>query len=210
MKKKDKDQAIIFVHGLWMTGMEFFYLRLKFRKQGYRVYTFHYSSIFTSPENNAEKLACFMRKVNEPEVHFVAHSLGGIVLSYLCQRQQLPTPCKVILLASPVNGSTVARSMVRHRIFRIMLGKSIINGLLDAPGWNCRCPTCVIAGSGRFGMGRFLAPGAMELTNDGTVNQSETAIKTATESHLVHHTHFSLLWSKPVFTIMLSFLNRMD
>ena len=207
---KETKQAIIFIHGLWMTGLEFFYLRFKFRKQGYRVYTFHYSSLFTSPENNAEKLARVINKIQEPVLHIVAHSLGGIVLSHLCQKEQLAKPGKIILLTSPVNGSAVARSMVRHRILKSLLGKSIINGLIDAPGWRCSRSTCVIAGSRKFGLGQYFAPHEMESVNDGTVNLSETAISVAAESHLLHHTHFSLLWSKSVFKMMLSFLTQAD
>ena len=86
---KNEKEVIVLVHGLWMKGPELFYIRYKLWRQGYKVYQFHYASLFNTPEENATKLYEFISAMDEPIIHFVAHSLGGIVVSHLFQHYEI-------------------------------------------------------------------------------------------------------------------------
>jgi len=207
--KNSNTEAIVVIHGLWMKGFELFFLKNQFKKQGYRVYIFRYSSLFKKPEVNATALFHFVSSLNEKTTHFVAHSLGGIVLSHLFANYTIETSNKVALIASPVNGSAAAAYVAKNKFLKWLLGKSIINGLLgDIPKWTEKHKTCVIAGIKGFGMGSLLARPALTEENDGTVNLNETQIATATESHIVSGSHFSLLFSNKVAKIIISFLKK--
>lgn len=200
-------EVIILVHGLWMKGPELFYLRYKLMRQGYKVYQFHYSSIFKTPEENAIKLHQFVSAIDAPVIHFVAHSLGGIVVTHLFQHHEIKQSGKVVMIGTPLNGSAAAVHLSKNKYLRFLLGKSIINGLLgDAPKWSGKRKLCVIAGVKGLGAGQIFASHVMTEPNDGTVNLHETQLEKANESYEVPRSHFLLLISNDVVKIIIKFL----
>ena len=203
----NQKEVIVLVHGLWMKGPELLYLRYKLWRQGYTVYQFHYSSLFKTAEENATSLYQFVSSIDAPVIHFVAHSLGGIVVNYLFQNHKIKTPGKVVMIASPVNGSAVAKYLNKKKYLRFLLGKSIIKGLLgDAPGWSYKRKICIISGTSGLGAGHILASYVMHAPNDGTVNLHETRLEKADESHEIPRSHFMLLFSSEVVKIIIKFL----
>lgn len=204
---ENKKEVIVLVHGLWMKGPELLYLRYKFWRQGYTVYQFYYPSIFKTPEENAAKLYQFISNINAPVIHFVAHSLGGIVVNHLFQHYEINKAGKVVMIGSSVNGSAVATYLNKNRYLKYLLGKSIVKGLLgDAPHWSYKRKICVIAGIRGMGAGHILANYVMQVPNDGTVNLFETKIEKADESHKIPRSHFMLLFSNDVVKIIIKFL----
>ena len=206
MKNKE---AIILIHGLWMKGPELFYIRYKLWRQGYKVYQFHYSSLFKTVEENATKLYQFISTIDESVIHFVAHSFGGIVVNHLFQHHEIKKTGKVVMIATPLNGSAIAVYLSQRKYLKYLLGKSIIKGLLgDAPNWSYKREICVIAGTKGIGIGYFLANSALQVPNDGTVNLHETQLARANESHEVPRSHFLLLVSNEVVKIIVKFLSK--
>lgn len=207
--KINEKEVIVLVHGLWMKGPELLYIRYKLWRQGYKVYQFHYSSVFKSPEENAAKLYQFVSNIEAPAIHFVAHSLGGIVVNHLFQQYEIKQPGKVVMMGTPLNGSAAAIYLAKNQFMKYLLGKAIIKGLLgDAPKWNYKRKVCVIAGTQGIGLGQVLASKVMQRPNDGTVNLIETQLENADESHEVPRSHFLLLVSKEVVNISVSFLRK--
>lgn len=205
----NKKEAIVLVHGLWMKGPELLYVHYKLWRQGYRVYQFRYASIFKTAEENAEKLYQFVSNIDAPVIHLVAHSFGGIVVSHLFQTYEIKTLGKIVLIASPVNGSAAAVYLNQKKYLKYLLGKSVIKGLLgDAPVWSYKREVCVIAGTKGLGASYFLANKAMQKPNDGTVNLHETRLEKADENHEIPHSHFFLLFSHEVVKIIINFLRK--
>lgn len=200
-------EVIILIHGLWMKGPELLYLRYKLMRQGYTVYQFHYASIFKTPEENAASLYRFVSSIDSPVIHFVAHSLGGIVVNHLFQHHEIKTNGKVVLIGSPLNGSAAAVSLNKKKYLKYLLGQSIVKGLLgDAPDWSDKRKVCIIAGTKGIGVGQLLARNVMTAPNDGTVNLNETQLEQADESHEIPRSHFLLLVSNEVAKIIIKFL----
>lgn len=192
-------KAVILIHGIWMKGPELIYLRFKLWQQGYRLYQFHYSSLFKTPEQNAETLYAFVNEISEPVVHFVAHSLGGVVVTHFFNKYEYHKTGKVVFIGTPINGSALARHLHKNRFLKYLLGKSVIKGLTDkTPTWHSKRKLCVIAGTKKLGIGMLLARKEMQLQNDGTVNLDETRVAQADEFHVVPHSHFSMLLSSDV------------
>lgn len=206
---KNEKEVIVLVHGLWMKGPELFYIRYKLWRQGYKVYQFHYASLFKTAEENANKLYQFISTIDESIIHFVAHSLGGIVVNHLFQHHEIKKNGKVVMIATPLNGSAIAAYLSQKRYLKYLLGKSIIKGLLgDAPGWSYKREICVVAGTKGIGLGNLLANSVLQVPNDGTVNLHETRLERANESHEVPRSHFLLLVSNEVVKIIVKFISK--
>ena len=197
------------IHGIWMKGPELLYLRFKLWRQGYRVYQFHYSSLFKTPEQNAEKLNKFVDKINEPTIHFIAHSLGGIVVTHFFNNHECNKAGKVVFIGTPINGSALAKHLQRNSFLKYLLGKAVVKGLVnETPKWLSQRMLCVIAGTKKIGLGMILARNAMQKKNDGTVNLDETKIDAAKKNYVVPLSHFLMLWSSDVAKKISDFLTK--
>lgn len=206
-KNKVKNEAVILVHGIWMTGIELIYIRYQLWRQGYHVILFHYHSLLKTPEYNALKLFKRMNKVQQATIHFVAHSLGGIVLTHLFANSKVDKPGKVVMLGTPINGSALAQALAKNNLLKYFLGLSRNKGLLgDAPRWNQPRKTCVFAGTKKQGIGMILAKSVMQQQNDGTVNLQETHQPLADKHYIVPLSHFSILFSADVSDKIIKFL----
>lgn len=194
-----RNEAVIFIHGIWLKGYELYYLSRYLNKLGYQTYHFKYKSLFRTPAENADLLNTFLKKIEQPVAHMVSHSLGGIVLLHLFHRHPLQQPGKIIMLGTPLNGSAVAKHIYQRPWLRWLLGKSTEQGLLgDAPSWASERDVYMIAGKKGIGMGLLLAFRALKKPNDGTVNFEETMTSYIKQHIDVPYTHFSMLWSRKV------------
>lgn len=201
-------EAVVFIHGIWMKGLEFVYFSHQLRKLGYNTYHFRYKSLLRTPGQNAELLNKYLEQIDTPVVHLVSHSLGGIVVLHLFSRYPRQKPGKIIMLGSPINGSAAAKYMYLRPWLRWLLGKSTVQGLLgDAPDWNSNRDVFMIAGNRSIGMGMLLVSEAMKEENDGTVNLEETMSSFIKQHTSVRHSHFSMLWSKQVISRVIEILN---
>lgn len=200
-------EAVVFVHGIWLTGLELTLLRRRVATCGYQTHLFHYHSLWRPPRENALALARYLDTIDADIVHLVAHSLGGIVLCHLFAQQYPVRPGRVLMLGSPLRGSVVAQRVWRHRWARWLLGRSCEQGLLgDAP----RCPPGrklgMIAGNRGFGIGNLLAGGQLPRPHDGTVAVAETEDPAISDQLLVPYSHFSMLFARPVAQAVCDYL----
>jgi pimeloyl-ACP methyl ester carboxylesterase len=188
-------ETVVLVHGLWMVGIDMWLLRYRLQRCGFATRVFSYATVRRSPAENARKLQRFLAKIDSETVHFVTHSLGGLVIRHLFHEFPEQKPGRIVTLAPPHQGSAVARRLSRSSWGRLILGKSLQSGLLgDVPAWRAPHELGVIAGNVQLGMGRFA--GGLTRPNDGTVEVSETALDGMTEQVILPATHISLLFSR--------------
>lgn len=198
-------EAVILVHGIWMNGAEMFRLRQRLTDAGYECHQFKYRSLKCSPEENAEQLYDFTQSLDAQVVHFVCHSLGGLVLLHLFDKHLVSKKGRVVFMGVPVNGSQVARRLNSNMITRWAVGRSIEHGLLgDRPVWKKWRDLGVI--SGNFPLGVGLMVGGPEFPHDGTVSVAETYLSGATDYLTMTVNHFGLLYSEEVATQVVTFL----
>ncbi len=199
-------EAVVLVHGLWsVAGVDLLPLRKRLSKAGYECHMFNYHVWGKPPADIAVKLNQFIEKIDAPVVHIVAHSFGGIVTLHLFDQFPFSTKGRVLLLASPVNGSAVGKRINAHPMTRWMLGQSHVNGLSgDVPEWKGWQDIGVIAGNIPIGMG--LVTGGPQLPHDGTVSIEEAQLKGATDSIIVRESHLSILMSAQVAAQVVIFL----
>ncbi len=207
MTEQTGDATVVFVHGIWMTGLELSLLRYRVARCGYRTRLFRYRTTRRSPAENAEALAAFLARQEGSTLHLVAHSLGGIVVCHLLASHPPARLGRVLMLGSPLRGSLPARLLWRHRRLRWLLGRSGEQGLLDgAPPCPEGLEIGMIAGTRGFGVGTLLAGEALPRPHDGTVAVSETLEPAIRQRLLLPSGHFGMLFSRRVADAACRFL----
>ncbi len=198
-------QAVILVHGLWMRGPDMLLLRYRLRRCDFVTYQFSYPTTRCTVDEAAQLLQRFSARIPETTVHFVAHSLGGLVVQRLFAHDPEQRPGRVVTLGTPYQGSAAARGLARFRTGRFMLGNSFLHGLADqSRHWTAAHSLGVIAGDLSIGGGQFFS--GMTSANDGSVGVDEARIPGATEQRIVHVSHMGLLLSPRVARFTCAFL----
>ncbi len=193
------------IHGLWLSGLEFFLLRERLGSSGFEPTVFRYSSMHASLEDAAAALAGRLRSFRGP-VHVVAHSLGGVIALETCLRHPDLPPGRIVLLGSPVQGSRAAQAIGAWSFGPQLLGALATTELArpQSRRWTGPRELGVIAGSRSAGLGRLFA--SLPQPNDGTVAVDETSLPGAT-SQIVHDvSHTGMLFSSAVAASTVKFL----
>ena len=178
----------VYVHGLWMTGLEGILLRQRLKKRfDAKTLAVRYRSVSLDVASNARRIADLLQMHRADTVHLVAHSLGGLVVLKMFEQgaaSWLP-PGRVVLLGSPVQGSRAASSLARLPLGLQIMGQCVRDELLEprVRRWTSPRELGVIAGTLPVGLGRIIGVGGGE-PNDGTIYVNETRIAGAAD-HLV-------------------------
>ena len=198
-------EAVVLVHGIWMNGIEFWRLRQNLSRAGYECYVFKYHVWGKSLAETAACLHEFVETIDAPIVHFVGHSLGGIVLMHLFDQFPFAREGRIVLLASPVNGSAVAKRLHHISLTRWTLGQGMDQGLDGyAPEWRGWRDIGIISGSFPLGLGLII--GGLDLPNDGSVSVEETQLRGATDCIVLPVGHMTILFSSEVALQVITFL----
>lgn len=190
---------VVLLHGLWMPGFVMAPLASRLAQRGFRTHVFDYASRRTPIEVHADRLARFAREAaNEAPVHFVGHSLGGLVVLAALGRPDPPAAAGVVLLGTPARGCMAGRRLAGAAPGRWMLGESEPlwhEGRVSK--WDRRAPLGVVAGSRpSFGLGRML--GRLPGANDGVVRLEETEVDGMDDCILLPVGHTELIFSARV------------
>ena len=190
-------EQVVLIHGIWFRGQIMLPLAARLQKHGFETHCFSYPSVTASPAENADALYTFAQSLRARRLHFVAHSLGGVVVLNLFHRHTQIPPGRVVLLGTPVQGSLSAQRIQALPFGDLMLGRSVEQGLLgDVPAWQGGRDLGMIAGTVGFGLGSLL--GRMPEVNDGAVLVSETELPGLTDRLCLPTTHTGMLLSSRV------------
>lgn len=204
---KPPGDAVVLVHGIWMTGIDMSLLAYRIRHCGFRTFRFAYHSVRNSPEQNAERLQHFLERIDSPRIHFVAHSLGGLVVRHLFHLYPRQRPGNIVTIGTPHVSSQVAKSLSQYRWGKAILGKSLIDGLAGgAPPWHAANALGVIAGNRRVGAGRLIYRFSGE--NDGTVGVDETRLEGMSGHIIEYSSHTGLIYNRQVASEVCLFLEQ--
>lgn len=198
--------TVVLVHGLWVHGVAMELMRWRVARCGYRALAYSYPSMRLTLAENAERLARFCRDIAAPRLHFVGHSLGGLIILRMLERTPGLPPGRVVLTGAPVAGSLAARRLARLPGGRAALGRS-------APEWhqsahlisNTERDIGVIAGSLPLGIGRVVAPD-LPAPSDGVVSVAETRLPAMRDHIVLNISHSGMLISRAVAHQVCAFL----
>jgi pimeloyl-ACP methyl ester carboxylesterase len=199
--------VVVFVHGLWMTGVESALLRRRLsRERGYRTQVFHYRSIRSPMVSHIAALRDAVAAIEAPQVHLVGHSLGGLVILRYLERFSMRQPGRVIFIGTPAGGSQSARDIGRWGWGRRILGSTAQAELLrpQQRHWTAERELGIIAGTSPLGLARLLVRFGED--NDGVIAVSETRLPGAKQFLLLRSSHSGMLLSARVARETGSFL----
>jgi len=203
----DARESVVLVNGLWFGDVTLIPLARRLRHAGFHVHSFSYPSVRFDLHTNAQRLQAFLERVPGDTVHFVAFSLGGLVLRALFHYYPEQRPGRVVLLGSPQQGSIVAGQMMRSPVGRLVGGRSLSDLVAGHPRrwrWPDR-EIGVIAGSRALGLGRLVMR-LPDAASDGSVLVEETDVPGARDRLVLPVAHSGLLVSAQVGDQIVRFL----
>lgn len=192
-------QHVVYVHGLWMPGGESRLLAHRLQREfGLQVHAFPYSAGTWGMEEITAQLHTFVRSLDVPAVHFVGHSLGGLVIYRFLERYPEQAAARVVFLGTPCLESRAAVQAARSRFVSALMGPSVADELLRPRerSWTFGGALGIIAGTQSIGLGQFLA--GFEEECDGTVAVSETRLPGAADHITLPVSHMGMLVSPRV------------
>lgn len=188
-------ELVVLVHGLWMGRYAMTHLARRLRRDGWDVALFGYASALRPFEENVERLSAYLHARPPTRVHFVAHSLGGVLVLSALQRLSDLDIGRVLLLGSPVSGCIGATQFTRHAFGKFCVGTTL-NLWQSFPSLHCdgQVEVGVIAGTRRIGLGRLFTklPGP----NDGVVCVEETRIAGLADHIVLRVSHTGMLFAR--------------
>jgi len=198
---------IIIVHGLWMTGLELGVLQHRLRTEhGFEPSIFSYPSITGTMAEHVASLHSYVQAHKYERLHFIGHSLGGIVILKMLEAYDDIPPGRVVCLASPMQGSCAVDGFARWPFARAALGAAICDDVLSTRQrkWDGRRDVGIIAGSLSIGIGRLFAD--FHEPSDGTLLVSETKLEGAKDHIIMPVSHTGIVFSIEATEQMAAFL----
>lgn len=187
-----------------MPGAAMALLAARLARSGYAPHLFAYRG--RSPfEANIERLARFAREaLGSRTVHFVGHSLGGVLVLDMLNRYRDIEVAAAVLLGAPVRGCLAGRRLGHAQLGRWMMGACGPLWEERAARWQREAPLGIVAGTLALGLGR--AFGRLPGANDGVVCVEETAVEGMAARALVPQGHSMLIASGRVGHLVERFL----
>lgn len=201
------------LHGIAMPAFVLRRFARRLAAAGYRVVIHSYPSRTLTLEQLArEHLPAGLRAAGAaqaPRLHFVAHSMGAIIVRLHLQEHRPANLGRVVLLGPPNAGSRVADRLSRSAICRWLAGPNLrrlgaatpdaIAPHLQPPDYEAG----VIAGARSINpvFSRWL-----ERPNDGAVSVASARLAGARDFLVVPHSHTMMLWRGAVAARVVAFL----
>lgn len=198
---------IVYVHGLWLTGGESVFLRRRLeREHGFRLHPFSYPTVRAPMRDITERLHAFVQDLQPRTLHFIGHSLGGLVIYRYLERFPEQAPGRVVFLGTPSVASRAAMNAARMGWAARLIGQCVAEELLVARErqWTFQRDLGIIAGTRRMGLGQFFA--GFDEECDGTIAVSETRLPGATDHVALPVSHMGMLLSPGVARETAAFL----
>lgn len=206
-------ESVIVVHGLGRTPASMTILVSRLEDAGFRVVNFGYPSTLEPMEALVDRLQAEVERCcgSEAEtVHFVTHSMGGVLVrSYLSQQPGVHRG-RVVMLSPPSQGSEFADAFVDSPLRRLFLGPAGAQLRTDSAGIASQL------GPVRFGLGivtgdrsinplgSWLIPGP----DDGKVGVGRAMVDGATDFMVVPATHTFIMNRRDVAEEVVHFLRQ--
>jgi pimeloyl-ACP methyl ester carboxylesterase len=188
-----------------MAGWVMSLLGRRLQHCGFDPYLFSYPSMRSTLSQNALLLSRFIASVAAPRIHFLGHSLGGLLILQMLMEYPEARTGRVILAGSPYNGSLAAEKISGALLGKRVLGRSMRQWMEQKlPDSNPACEIGIIAGQRSLGGGRLIS--RLPKPNDGVVTVEETHVPNIADLIVLDVNHSGMLFSASLARQACSFL----
>ena len=203
-------ETVVLLHGLAQSDFSMRPLAARLRSAGFRVHAIRYESTGKEPAALVDDLAGELARccAEAQRLHFVTHSLGGVLLrAYLAERA-LPNLARVVMLAPPNHGSELADVVRGSRALRGAFGPTATELGTSPDSLPNRLPPAdfevgVIAGTSTVNpLGSWLIP----ADDDGTVSVASARLEGMSDFVTLPVSHTWILLSGEAARQTLAFL----
>lgn len=211
---KPDDELVVLVHGLGRSDWSMWKFAQRLEAAGYKVCRLNYPTIGESvasvlTETTKQINVCI---VSAPKVHFVGHSLGGLVIRAYLQnnkaRLEKNSVGEVVLIGTPNKGSELADHFSDSWLMKIgggigralMTGNNSLGNNLDELDVNVG----VIAGTKSSG----LTSKKFKGLNDGLVSVESTKLKSMSDFITIEVNHTQMRYNVEVAEQTMHFLKN--
>lgn len=190
-------QCVVVLHGMARSAMYMHPLELDLERAGYRVVNESYPTRKEPIEALAERVGGFVeqcRAGGARRIHFVTHSLGGLVVRYWLRDHVLPEAGRFVMLGTPNRGSEITDRYRKQWWYRFTAGPAGQQIGTDADSVVRRLgplsmETGVIAGTRAANRSYSNMLGG---PNDGKVSVSSTRLDGLADFLLIDNSHYFL------------------
>ncbi len=191
--------TVVLLHGLGRTRFSMAIAAGRLRKAGFRANSIGYRSLRRSIEEHAALVSKQLPDVAAGKLHFLTHSLGGIVLRQLAATNRPANLGRVVMLGPPNRGSRAAGKFRDWILFRSIFGPTG-QQLVDDPEAPPNRLGPVDFELGVIAGNRGLTPLSMFLEgeNDGVVSVREAMVEGAADFRIVPRGHTFMMNSRGV------------
>lgn len=208
--------AVVLLHGLGRSSRSMEPLAERLQRSGYVVHNVDYPST----EHSVEELVALLAQRVEAccaegsgPLHFVTHSLGGILVRAYLLDQRPPRLGRVVMLAPPSQGSEWVDRLREYALFESALGPAATQLGTDPASVPNRLrrlgpvdyPLGIVAGTGSVNP---LAALVVPEPNDGTVAAERTRVEGMTDYWESDASHTFIMQDPEVMRQVLYFLQH--
>lgn len=205
-------EYVVLLHGLARTSNSMHKLDRYFSKQGYKVLNIDYPSrkYHISELANIVRKEVISKASDAERIHFITHSMGGIILRYMQEHDPLPNLARVIMLSPPNHGSEVVDILGGMWVF------SYINGPAGKQLGTDKDGICQKIGKVNFELGVITGDRSINWINslvisgkdDGKVSIESAKVEGMKDFLVVHVSHPFIMNNETVMTQCLYFLKE--
>jgi pimeloyl-ACP methyl ester carboxylesterase len=212
-KCMEQNETVVLLHGLCRTSRSMVKMERALEAEGYNVINVDYPSRSATIKELTEQVfqgleATALRHSDSGKVHFVTHSMGGVLLGRYLETHQLSNLGNVVMLAPPSRGSEVPDRLGGLKLYQWIngpagnqVGTDSHPLRLDVPGSDIG----VIAGDRSINpILSLLIPGP----DDGKVSLTRVRPEGATDVIRLHVTHACMMRNRQVISQTIAFLGN--
>lgn len=207
-----REETVILIHGLVRSSRAMEKMAETLRAEGYTVINQDYPSTTATIEKLTEQIFQSLEPElrDRPCIHFVTHSMGGIILREYLETHEITNLGRVVMLAPPSRGSEVADKLGGFFLYRWIngpAGNQLGTGINSVP-FRLKTPEFelgIIAGDRTINpFLSMLIPGP----DDGKVALARVQPDAYTDYIQLHTTHPCMVWNRTVIAQTIYFLEH--
>lgn len=208
----NEGNPLVCIHGMFGAPWNMKYVAQTFKDAGMQVTNWGYKSREKKIEGHAADLVQDLRQIAEQRpgcpIHFVTHSMGGLILRAAISHPDCPDEAKMgkaVLIAPPNQGAIWGRILERFSLAKKIAKKEAGLQLMtekDFEHLGTFPPSMqVLVIAGNLNCNPFL-----KGDNDGTVVVSETYLTSAHEHVTIKAEHKSIVFNRKAIRLSKSFI----